>query len=84
MPRKPRLSTEQRRALKMLAGSPQGATFPVMLAHGFTRDMLARLVRPGLVTVVAKTVRAGSKMIEIRRIRITEAGRRANRRLGLA
>jgi hypothetical protein len=84
MPRKPRLSTEQRRALKMLAGSPQGATFPIMLAHGFTRDMLARLAHRGLVKVVAKTVRAGSKTIEVRRIKITDAGRKANRRLGLA
>jgi len=35
----------RRRALIMLAGSPDGVTEPVLLAHGFTTELLAALER---------------------------------------
>jgi hypothetical protein len=74
-----KLGAEQRRALQMLAGSPLGATEALFLAHGFTIEVLAELVRAGLATATSERVRSGSggKLIEVTRVRITEAGRRA-------
>jgi hypothetical protein len=42
------MSREQRRALRLLAAAPNGATEAIMLAHGFTNEMLDTLVRDGL------------------------------------
>src|ERR1700681_1671711 len=44
------VSGEQRRALRLLAGAPLGATEAIMLAHGITNTMLAALVQDGLAT----------------------------------
>jgi hypothetical protein len=74
-----RLSREQRRALKMLADAPRGVGEEVLvIAHGFSAEMLAGLVLAGLATVVTetKTVHRGLT-IDIERIRITAEGRRA-------
>jgi hypothetical protein len=38
----------RRRALELLAGSRDGCTEAIMLAHGFTAEMLVDLVRAGL------------------------------------
>jgi hypothetical protein len=73
-----RLSREQRRALKMLADAPRGISEEVLvIAHGFSVEMLAGLVLAGLAAVVTetKTVHRGMT-IDIERIRITTAGRR--------
>jgi hypothetical protein len=43
--RKRRLGSEQRRALRLLASGPFGATEAIMLAQGFKRRMLADLAR---------------------------------------
>jgi len=48
-----------------------------MLAHGFTIPQIAELVRDGLATATPERVRAAKKTMEIARVRITEAGRRA-------
>ncbi len=73
-----RLSDEQRRALKLLAGSPHGATEALLLAKGFETKMLVGLVHEGLATaLVGEPVRDGGKTVEVVRIRITEPGRRA-------
>jgi hypothetical protein len=48
-----------------------------MLAHGFTIPLMVELVRAGLASAQAERVRAGSKTIEVARMRINEAGRRA-------
>jgi hypothetical protein len=71
-PRKRRLGDEQRRALRLLACNPFGATEAVMHVHGFKRQMLAKLVRAGLAIVQSET----GKVIAVGRIRITHAGRR--------
>ena len=76
-PRKRRLGGEQRRALRLLAISPFGATEAIMLAHGFTRRTLAGLDRAGLATAQRETIKAGSKTINVGRVRITDAGRKA-------
>ena len=75
-PRKHRLSPEERQALELLAGDPQGATEELLvLAHGFDSDMIAGLVHSGLAR--RENMKAGSRAIEVVRIRITGAGRRA-------
>jgi hypothetical protein len=56
--RKRRLGGEQSRALRLLAFSPFGATEAVMHIHGFTRQMLAKLVRARLATVESETGKA--------------------------
>jgi hypothetical protein len=75
-----KLSADQRKAIQMLASShAAGATEALLLAHGFTIEQLAELVHAGLVTAMPERVRSGSsdKVIEVTRVRITEAGRRA-------
>jgi hypothetical protein len=44
------ITPDQRRALQMLAGSPHGCTEAIMLAHGFTDQILGRLVLNGLAS----------------------------------
>jgi hypothetical protein len=41
------MSRDQHRALRLLAGSPLGVTEAIMLAHGFTNDLLVDLVHEG-------------------------------------
>jgi hypothetical protein len=76
-PRKRRLSVEARRALELLAGNPDGVNEALLLAHGFTRQMLTGFVRSGLATWHHKTVRAGDRTMEVNYMMITDAGRRA-------
>ena len=47
------------------------------LAHGISVELMVELVRAGLATAKAERVVAGGKSIEVARVRITEAGRRA-------
>ena len=78
-PRKRRLNpAHRRRALELLDSSPHGATTKLLVvAHGFEIDMIAGLVRSGLAAEEFDVMKAGGKTIEIVRIRITEAGRKA-------
>jgi hypothetical protein len=74
----PRLSAEQRRALAMLkTAGRDGLTQPLLVAHGFCASMLVDLVNQGLATLTSSKVRADGKMIEVGRVRIKAAGRRA-------
>jgi hypothetical protein len=70
-----RRSSEQRRALQMLADIPHGLIEELLvLAHGFDSDMIAGLVRAGLATARRETIRRSGKPTEVVRIRITDAG----------
>jgi hypothetical protein len=71
------LTFDQREALRMLAGSPRGSTESIMLAHGFAIGVLWDLVRDGLATAEPRTVRSGRRIIQVRWMTITDAGRRA-------
>jgi hypothetical protein len=71
------ISAEQRRALRLLVGSPFGRTEAIMLAHGFKAEVLAGLLRKGLATIQPGTVRAGRRRIEVVWVMITDGGRRA-------
>ena len=74
-----RITSEQRRALELLARDPRGATgHLLMIAHGFEMKMLAGLVHEGLAEAkVGELVKAGDKAIEVVNFWITSAGREA-------
>ncbi len=77
-PRKRRLGPEQRRALELLAGSPHGATEELLIhGHGLSRRLLAGLVQAGLATVERRVIMAGDTLVEVGKVKITAAGRRA-------
>jgi hypothetical protein len=62
----------------MLASSrASGFTEAILLAHGFSTALLDGIERAGLVASTVGTVRAGTTMISVRRLRITDAGRKA-------
>jgi hypothetical protein len=72
------LSPEQRRALAMLATAGRnGETQPFLVAHGFGCAMITGLVNRGLSITTLEKIRAGGKMIEVVKVRITAAGREA-------
>jgi hypothetical protein len=77
-PREPSLSEEQRHTLALLDSVPHGVTEDQLaLVHGFDRDMIAGLVHEGLATPRRETIETGGRMIEVVRLIITDAGRRA-------
>jgi hypothetical protein len=57
------MSVERHRAPEMLAGSPLGVTEAIMLAHGFTTDLLVDLVQEGVAAATPETVHAGKRPI---------------------
>ena len=62
-----------KRALELLVGSgKQGCTEAFLLAHGFSVELLAEMVRTNLATAQIEGVRAGGQT----RMHITHAGRR--------
>src|SRR3954467_4968402 len=65
---------ERRRALELLAASPDGCSEAIMLAHGFTVDFLVDLIRTGMATTRTERVVAGGRAMEVARVRITEGG----------
>jgi hypothetical protein len=73
-----RFSREQRRALKKLADTPRGLTEYLLMARGFSAEMVSDLVLAELATVVTEPMKARRGLtVRIERIRITDAGRRA-------
>jgi hypothetical protein len=66
-----------RRALELLASCPDGCTEAIMLAPSIPVAQMVELVHVGLATAVADRVVAGGKTVEVARVRITDAGRRA-------
>ena len=72
------MNRDERRALVLLADTGRnGTTNAILAAHGVTANMVTSLVRDGLVIATIEQVRAGARMIEIVRVRITAAGQRA-------
>jgi len=70
---------DRRRALELLAASCDGCTGALLRAHDFLVRQIVDLVRAGLATAHCQRVVAGSggRTIEVARVKITEAGRRA-------
>jgi hypothetical protein len=52
----------------LLVASRDGATEAIMLAHGFTTEMLVALGRAGLAAAKAECVVAGGRTIEVARL----------------
>jgi hypothetical protein len=61
----------------LLAASRDGCTEAIMLAHGFTVPQMVELIRAGLASAYTERVIAGNQRLEVARVRISEAGRRA-------
>jgi hypothetical protein len=80
-PPKPAVSgrpeTARRRALELLAASPDGCSEAMMIAHGISIEMMVEMINAGLATATAERVVAGSRKIEVATVKITDAGRRA-------
>ncbi len=78
-PQEPNLTSEQRRALALLASMPRGIIEELLiLAHGFNRAMIAGLVEAGLATAQREILTASDRTTEeVIRISITDAGRLA-------
>jgi hypothetical protein len=69
------ISPNQRRALKVLAdASTHGCSEAVLWAQGFDAAMLAELINAGLVSRMPQRVRAGGRLVDVPRLRITKAG----------
>src|SRR5215510_12044210 len=66
---------DRRRALELLASSPDGCSEAIMLARGFTAEQMVELVHAGLATTNAERVAMGGRTIEVAKVRITDAGR---------
>jgi hypothetical protein len=73
------LNDEQRRALRLLARHPNGCTEAIMLAHGFTIDMLGELAAGGLLKVEVHNAHAGGRQKFVVWVQITAAGRKGER-----
>jgi hypothetical protein len=73
----PKLTDEQRRALRLLASIPNGCTETLMLARGFELSMLRTLPRDGLAGAEPYNTFARGQHITMTLMRITEAGRKA-------
>jgi hypothetical protein len=52
-----------------------GATQLLLAAHDFSGAIISGMVNRGYVTLSFETFRAGGKMIKVRMVRITTAGR---------
>jgi hypothetical protein len=64
-------------ALELLDGcGAEGCTEGILSAHGFTINDMVELVHAKLATATAERVVAGSRKMEVARVRITDAGRR--------
>ena len=60
---------DRHRALELLSGSPDGMTEAILLAHGFTIDVLADLIRAGLATACGSPAPDGARSQKRRKSR---------------
>ena len=65
----------RRRALRVLADSPTGRQEWFLRAHGFSSELIIDLIEGGLATMQPEHLMTTGREIEVRRIRITDAGR---------
>jgi hypothetical protein len=73
-----RISREQHRALNLLASSRHGVNEELLVrGHGLSRGVLSSLTRRRLAATEREVTISGGKAIEVVRLRITAAGRKA-------
>jgi hypothetical protein len=68
---------ERRRALELLARSPTGCTETLMLVHGFSAEVLGRLVVDGFAGVQGGIILAGQCQLMVNWMEITDLGHAA-------
>ena len=68
---------DRRRALELLAASPDGCAEAIMLALGFTVGAMVDLCFAELAIATVERMVVGGRTVEIVRMKITEAGRQA-------
>jgi hypothetical protein len=66
----------RRRALRALAESANGRQEWFLRAHGISTELVADLIEAGLATMQVEHLMTGGRKTEVRRLRITDAGRR--------
>jgi hypothetical protein len=71
------MTDDERRLLELLAASDDGATDALLTAHGFKLDVLISIASAEFATVTHERTLAAGRPVESRRVRITDAGRRA-------
>jgi hypothetical protein len=76
-PENQNIGPSHHRVLEVLAETPLGCDVNALLTRGFKLETMGDLVRAGLATVRVETVKERDLPIEIARIRITDAGRKA-------
>jgi hypothetical protein len=72
-----KLTDEQRRALRLLAGVPSGCTEALMLARGFETRDVRKLLRDGLAKIETHRALSGGQHVVVTLMQITAAGRKA-------
>jgi len=75
--RKATLDADTRSALHLLASAVDGYPESLFQAHGLTPKLIQTLVHAGHVAITISHARAGDRVMAVRRMRITDAGRRA-------
>lgn len=75
--RQPVLDSDLRSALHQLDSSVDGYPEALFLAHGFRPNLVEALIKDGYISVATTHMRVGGRIIAVRRMRITEVGRRA-------
>jgi len=71
------MTADERRLLAMLAKEADGCTDALLTAHGFKLDVLISIASAEFATVTPERTLAPGAPVESRRVRITDAGRRA-------
>jgi hypothetical protein len=71
------MTADERRLLELLVASDEGATDALLQAHGLKLDILISIVSAGLATATPERALVGGKPVDVTRVRITDAGRRA-------
>jgi hypothetical protein len=74
---RPIMNRDERRVVAPLVDTGRnGTTNAILAALGVTANMVTNLIRDGLAIAMTQQVRAGARMIEIVRARITAARQR--------
>jgi len=72
-----RRQRERQRALALIASCPDGCPEALMVAHGFSIQFMIDLIGDGLASTTEERIHGGRTTLEVTRLRITDAGRRA-------
>ena len=75
MIRRKRQERQCRQALALLASCRDGCTEGLLRVYGFTSDLQTKLIRDGFATAGTQVLGRGPNSIEIRRVKITRAGK---------